>query len=63
MPRTLLRGLVVAVTATLVAALGAAVDATAARPDSRLLAYLNQISGQRTISGQHNREPNSDPTK
>jgi mannan endo-1,4-beta-mannosidase len=28
-----------------------------------LISYLNTISGQYTISGQHNREPNTDPTK
>lgn len=37
--------------------------AIAAAPNSPLLAYLNRISGQHTISGQHNREPNSDPTR
>jgi mannan endo-1,4-beta-mannosidase len=60
MPRTLLHTLVAAVVLALVTPVE---PAAAARPDSRLLAYLNQISGQRTISGQHNREPNSDPTK
>ncbi len=28
-----------------------------------LLTYIKDISGTRTISGQHNREPNSDPSK
>ena len=28
-----------------------------------LIDYLTGISGQYTLSGQHNREPNSDPTK
>jgi len=28
-----------------------------------ILEYLNSISGTNTISGQHNREPNSDPSK
>ncbi|MFI5909916.1 lectin [Dactylosporangium sp. NPDC051541] len=30
---------------------------------SALVGYLSGISGQYTITGQHNREPNSDPTK
>ncbi|WP_433203243.1 glycosyl hydrolase [Dactylosporangium sp. CS-047395] len=30
---------------------------------SALVSYLSGISGQYTITGQHNREPNSDPTK
>jgi mannan endo-1,4-beta-mannosidase len=35
------------------------------RPSSRaaVISYLNSISGQYTIAGQHNREPNSDPAK
>jgi mannan endo-1,4-beta-mannosidase len=32
-------------------------------PRARVLNYLNQISGKATIAGQHNREPNSDPSK
>jgi mannan endo-1,4-beta-mannosidase len=38
--------------------------ASAFAPTSKaaLLTYLNGISGQNTIAGQHNREPNSDPT-
>src|SRR5687768_8270528 len=27
------------------------------------LTYLNSISGQRTVAGQHNREPNSNPSQ
>lgn len=34
-----------------------------AAPGSPLLAYLNRISGQSIVSGQHNREPNADPTR
>ncbi|MBB5867777.1 mannan endo-1,4-beta-mannosidase [Allocatelliglobosispora scoriae] len=30
---------------------------------AQLISFLNGISGQSTLSGQHNREPNSDPTK
>ena len=37
--------------------------AAAAPPDSDVMALLSEISGRNTISGQHNREPNSDPTK
>jgi mannan endo-1,4-beta-mannosidase len=40
-----------------------ATPSAAAPPGSTVMAYLNQISGNHTISGQHNREPNSDPTK
>ena len=40
-----------------------AVPAAAAPPGSAVMAYLNEISGRHTVSGQHNREPNSDPTK
>jgi mannan endo-1,4-beta-mannosidase len=42
-----------------------AVGSTLAPKSSRaeLLAYFSQISGKSTIAGQHNREPNSDPTK
>lgn len=29
----------------------------------RVLKYLNEISGQQTIAGQHNKEPNADPDK
>ena len=36
--------------------------AGAAAPNSPLLGYLARISGNHTISGQHNREPNADPT-
>lgn len=32
-----------------------------AAPNSKVLNYLYSISGTKTISGQHNREPNSDP--
>lgn len=34
-----------------------------AAPNSKVLNYLHSISGTKTISGQHNREPNSDPAK
>ncbi|WP_020522221.1 glycosyl hydrolase [Catelliglobosispora koreensis] len=53
------------------AALAAIVVITAAAPPAQafppstraaLISYLNGISGQYTLSGQHNREPNSDPT-
>lgn len=37
--------------------------AAAAPPDSTVMALLNDISGRNTISGQHNREPNADPSK
>ena len=37
--------------------------AQAAAPGSPLLAFLNRISGQNIVSGQHNRETNSDPTR
>lgn len=40
-----------------------AAPAAAAPPGSRVMALLNDISGRYTISGQHNREPNSDPAK
>jgi mannan endo-1,4-beta-mannosidase len=30
---------------------------------AQLISFLNSISGQSTLSGQHNREPNSDPTR
>jgi len=30
---------------------------------SELLQYLTSLSGKSTLSGQHNKEPNSDPTK
>jgi mannan endo-1,4-beta-mannosidase len=53
-------------TAAVIATVAAAAvlpTAQAAQPGSPLLAYLNRISGQYTLSGQHNREPNSDPTK
>ena len=55
--------------ATAVAALAAftavATPARAFPPSTRaaLTGYLNSISGQYTLSGQHNREPNSDPTR
>jgi len=57
--------LIVGMTAIVAAVVGVAVipTAEAAAPGSPLLAYLNRISGQNTISGQHNREPNSDPTR
>jgi len=51
--------------ALVVAALTATTPAQAFPATSRtaLLGYLSGISGQHTLSGQHNREPNSDPTR
>jgi mannan endo-1,4-beta-mannosidase len=40
-----------------------AAPAAAAPPGSTVMALLNDISGNHTISGQHNREPNADPSK
>jgi mannan endo-1,4-beta-mannosidase len=40
-----------------------AAPAAAAPPGSEVMALLGEISGRSTISGQHNREPNSDPAK
>lgn len=37
--------------------------AAATSPGSTVMALLNDISGNHTISGQHNREPNADPSK
>lgn len=31
--------------------------------NSQVLAYLDEVKGQKTVAGLHNREPNSDPTK
>lgn len=36
---------------------------TAAAPPADLLGYLRQISGRWTITGQHNKEPNSSPSQ
>ena len=61
------RGWLVTVVAALVTAAGVGVapDAAAFPATSRdqLIGYLRQISGRSTLSGQHNREPNSDPTR
>jgi len=38
-------------------------NSTRAATKQEVLEYLSYISGTRTASGQHNREPNSDPTK
>jgi mannan endo-1,4-beta-mannosidase len=53
--------LLLAVTVAVAAAVAPA--AHAAAPGSPLLAFLNRISEQNIVSGQHNREPNSDPTR
>ncbi len=49
----------------LAAAVGAAAPAQAFPPSTRsaLIGFLNSIAGQSMLSGQHNREPNSDPTR
>ncbi|MEW9552245.1 glycosyl hydrolase [Nonomuraea sp. NPDC050783] len=46
-----------------VAGLAPPAHAFPATSRSALIAYLAGISGRYTLSGQHNREPNSDPTK
>lgn len=58
-----MRTLATAVVAAVLATSAATTPAAGAAPNSPLLAYLNRISGQSTISGQHNREPNADPTR
>jgi hypothetical protein len=39
------------------------IQPTHAATNSKVLNYLYKISGLKTISGQHNREPNSDPAR
>lgn len=50
---------------TLIALIGSSLLASsaaqAAPPNSRVMAYLNQISGTKTMSGQYNRQPNAQP--
>ncbi|GAA2212857.1 hypothetical protein GCM10009850_083190 [Nonomuraea monospora] len=60
-PRTLLLTLAVALATVASLATPALAFPAATRAD--LIGFLNGISGQYTLSGQHNREPNSDPTK
>ncbi|MET7400255.1 glycosyl hydrolase [Dactylosporangium sp. NPDC005572] len=54
---------VVAVVATAVLVAPVPAQAFPASTRAALVSYLQSISGQYTITGQHNREPNSDPTK
>ncbi|UBU18344.1 glycosyl hydrolase [Nonomuraea gerenzanensis] len=60
-PRSLLLTLAVALATVASLATPALAFPAATRAD--LIGFLNRISGQYTLSGQHNREPNSDPTK
>jgi mannan endo-1,4-beta-mannosidase len=54
----------VAVTALVATVLGVhRAEAFPATGRDRLISYLSGISGRSTVSGQHNREPNADPTK
>lgn len=59
MRRTLIGILIVA--GMLLAGLTPTTAASAAPPNSRVMAYLNQISGSKTLSGQYNRQPNAQP--
>ncbi|MFO7671719.1 MAG: hypothetical protein R6W31_18815, partial [Bacteroidales bacterium] len=38
-----------------------AIITTEVLSQSQVLDYINSISGKKTLSGQHNKEPNSDP--
>ncbi|MEV0829924.1 glycosyl hydrolase [Nonomuraea rubra] len=60
-PRSLLLTLAVALATVASLATPALAFPAATRAD--LISFLNGISGRYTLSGQHNREPNSDPTK
>lgn len=51
----------IALLAVIGASLAATAPATAAPPNSRVMSYLNQISGTKTLSGQYNRQPNAQP--
>ncbi|MFD5114805.1 glycoside hydrolase family 26 protein [Streptomyces sp. NPDC058220] len=42
---------------------GATAPAAAAAPPADVVGYLRSLSGNRTVTGQHNREPNSQPSK
>ena len=59
------KGIALVAVATLVATVLGVHRAEALPVTSRdqLISYLSGISGRNTISGQHNREPNTDPTK
>jgi mannan endo-1,4-beta-mannosidase len=63
--RPLRRAAVIATSAALIAVGLSAPPAQAFPPTTKaaLINYLASISGQSTVSGQHNREPNSDPTR
>ncbi|WP_049567464.1 glycosyl hydrolase [Nonomuraea sp. SBT364] len=65
LPSRLWRSLAPVVAAALLLVAGLASPALAFPAASRadLIDYLAGISGRSTLSGQHNREPNSDPTK
>ncbi|MDI1461234.1 glycosyl hydrolase [Catellatospora sp. KI3] len=55
--------LLAAMALALVLAPSAPAQAFPASTRAQLISFLNGISGQNMLSGQHNREPNSDPTK
>lgn len=53
----------IAVTALLAAFSAGPAAAFPVTSREQLISYLSRISGQATLSGQHNREPNADPTR
>ncbi|RZK88045.1 MAG: glycosyl hydrolase, partial [Hymenobacter sp.] len=42
---------------------GLLATATAQAQSTNVLPYLQRLSGQQTLAGQHNKEPNAEPTK